>query len=141
MQHRHLHDKRHDNNAEVVEVVEMYTVTVMAGQPLPTPQEDAPIAAPQKLAVKPVPAPQKLAVNPAPQQPKSVTRPASSSTPPVVVPEPTSSTPAASSSAAPAPDTSTPQDANSFWSTSPSSPLAGGSGAKDVLTQANYWRQ
>lgn len=148
LQHRHLHDKRHDghdtnhmDNAEVVEVVELYTVTITAGQPLPTPQEDAPIAAPQKLAVNPVPAPQKLAVNPVPQQPKSVTPPASSSTAPVVVPQPTSSTPAASSAPASAPVSSTPQDPNTFWATSPMSPTAGGSGAKDVLTQANYWRQ
>jgi len=35
---------------------------------------------------------------------------------------------------------SSPVATGSFWAKSPMSPLAGGSGSKDVLTQANYWR-
>lgn len=55
---------------------------------------------------------------------------------------PPSSSPAvASATAAQTSAASSPVSSGTFWAKSPMSPLSGGSGAKDVLTQANYWRK
>ncbi len=109
-------------------------VTVTAGQN-PSSQPVAPPRVAEKLAVQ-APPPVPLVVDPPSPAPSSTTPPATSSQTPEASPSPP---PVAAP--APVPATSQPEDSNTFWATSPMSPHAGGSGAKDVLTQANYWRQ
>lgn len=115
-------------NEVIVEDIKAVTVTVNAGH-LPSSQP-----------VIPLPIPEKLAVEAPPAAPLSVT--------PIAIPTRTSPSPPASSTPvvapaaapAPAPAASSSGGSDTFWATSPMSPLSGGRGAKDVLTQANHWR-
>lgn len=147
--HRHPHNKRDrfvtsfvGNEVLVEDFKDTVIVTVTAGQ-IPSSQPVAPPAVPdsppvaEKLAVKaPPPVPERLVVDPPSVAPSSTTPIAT----PTQTPEASPSPPPVAAPA-PAPATSQPKDSNTFWATSRMSPHAGGSGAKDVLTQANYWRQ
>ncbi|KAL6716256.1 hypothetical protein ACLMJK_005822 [Lecanora helva] len=103
-------------NQVIVEDIEDVYVTVPPGGQMP---ESTPTATPKAPIKRPV-----APVAPAP----SVSSP--------------SAVPQSSASAAPEPsETSTPVSSGTFWAQSPKSPLSGGAGSKDVLSQANYWRQ
>jgi len=136
-EHRHPHNRRDKfvtstmvNEVLVEDFKDPVTVTVTAGQ-LPSPQPFIPLPVPEKLAVEASPA-APLSVTPI-ATPTQISKAAPS------LPPASSSMAAAAPASAPA--SSSPEGSGTFWATSPMSPLGGGSGAKDILTQANYWRK
>lgn len=171
LKHLRLHEKRDEvntvtkGNEVYVEYLDEITVTVPYGGQTtpPATTTTAAVVVPENLAVNPVPVNNKQAKGRRPgsslinfsQTPTSIIDfsvtpvPVKTSKTPVASPIQTTSAkpesesePSASTSAAAAPsDTATTPVDGKAWAKSPLSPISGGSGAKDVLTQANYWRE
>lgn len=126
-------------------VVEASPASVSTGTPAVQEKYALPVANGQEYQL-PVPSYTSVEL----QAPIETSDPLSSVTPIVVTvqasdaapsPSPLSTPVAAAAAPAASPAASSQEASDTYWATSPLSPLGGGPGAKDILTQANYWRK